>query len=180
MALTREQRQGTIDRLEKEFGSATGIYLTDFAGIDVEKITKLRRDMRGIGARYIVVKNTLARAALTKCGKTDLVAHVRGPVGVALTSEDAIGPARVIKGFKKEFKELLGLRIAYVDGVLIDGAQAELLADLPSREVLLSQLLSCLQAPMANLAGALRGILTKFALTIDAVKEKKQAEGGQA
>ncbi|MBD3392659.1 MAG: 50S ribosomal protein L10 [Chitinivibrionales bacterium] len=177
MATTRTERLQAIEKLEKEFDQATGIYLTDFSGIDVEKMTKLRRELRGIGAKYIVVKNTLARIALEKCGKTDLVEHVKGPVGVAIATEDSIGPARVIKGFKKENKELLGVSVAYVDGSLYDDRQTAALADLPSRDVLLAQFLSCLQAPVTNFAGALNGILTKFVGTLEAVKNKREAEG---
>lgn len=175
---TRTERTQVIESLEKEFENATGIYLTDFNGIDVEKVTKLRSNLRGQGARYLVVKNTLAKIALERCGdmKGDLVPFLKGPTGVAVTQGEATGPARVIKDFKKEFKELLALKIAFVDGSLFSAEQAEVLADLPSREVLLSQLLSVFKAPMTNLAGSLSGILTKFVRTLDAVKQKKEAE----
>jgi large subunit ribosomal protein L10 len=174
---TREEREKAIELLEKQFGEATGIYLTDYSGIDVEKITKLRRGLHNIGVKYIVVKNSLARIALEKCGKADLAEHIKGPIGVALAKEDSVGPARIIKDFRKEYKDLLGVRLAYVDGALFNEKQAVALADLPSREVLLSQLLSCLKAPMVNLAGSLAGICTKFVGTLEAVKNKKEAEG---
>ncbi len=176
MATTRARRQADIERLEKAFNEASAIYVTDYTGIDVAKMTRLRRDLRASGATYVVVKNTLARIALEKSGKVQLLEHLRGPVGVALAREDSVAPARVIKSFKKEFKELLGLRVAFVDGMLLDERQTQALADLPSRDVLLSQLLSCLKAPMTNLAGALNGILGKFVGTLEAVRTKKEAQ----
>ena len=174
---TREQRQKAIEKLEKVLSDANGIYLTDYSGIDVSKITKLRRGMRESGAKYLVVKNKLAQIALERCGKAELVGHLKGPVGVAVAGEDTIGPARVIKDFKKEFKELLGLKVAYIDGALFNESQAAALADLPSREVLLAQLLSVMQAPIANFAGTLNGIFTKLLGTIEAVRTKKESEG---
>ncbi|MFP4416138.1 MAG: 50S ribosomal protein L10 [Chitinivibrionales bacterium] len=175
---TRTERTQVIEALEKEFVNATGIYLTDFNGVDVEKVTKLRSNLRVQGARYLVVKNTLARIALERCGdqKGELIPFLKGPTGVAVTQEESTGPAKIIKDFRKEFKNLLDLKVAYVDGSLFDAEQADQLANLPSREVLLAQLLSVLKAPMTNLAGSLNGIMSKFVRTLDAVRQKKEAE----
>jgi large subunit ribosomal protein L10 len=175
---TRAERSVTIERLEKDFAAARGIYLTDFNRVNVAKITKLRRDLRSKGGKYLVVKNSLAAVALERCGKKELVPYLQGAVGVALGREDAVAPARVIKDFRKENKELLGIRVAYVEGTLYTAAQTEILADLPTREVLLSQLLSCLKAPMSNLVGSLSGILTKLVGTLEAVKNKKESAAG--
>lgn len=173
---TRNERTDAIATLEKEFTGATGIYMTDFTGVNVEKITKFRADIRNAGAKYLVVKNTLARIALERCGFESLVQYVNGPVGVVITKNDAIVPAKVIKEFKKTIKDLMRVKIAYVDGSILTAAEAARLADLPSREVLLSQLLSCIGAPMSNLVGSLKGILTTFVGTLEAVKNKKESE----
>jgi len=177
MPLTREKRNKNIEKLQKEFSEAAGIYLTDFTGINVEKISGLRRSLRAEGAKFIVVKNSLAKKALEKSGKTELIKHLSGPVGAALSAKDSIAPARVIKSFKKENKELLCVRGALVDGAMYDESQVNMLADLPSRETLLSQLLSCLQAPIGKFAGALSGILTKFVGTLESVRQKKESQG---
>jgi large subunit ribosomal protein L10 len=174
---TKNERTEMIEQLAAKFNAACGIYLTDFTGIGVEKITKFRRNLRASGGRFIVVKNTLARKAFEKCGKEALVPYLKGPVGVAFTEKEGTAPAKIIKDFQKENKELLPLRVALVDGTLFSAADAIRLAALPSREVLLSQLLSCLQAPMASLACTLSGVLTKFVATLDAVKVKKEANG---
>jgi large subunit ribosomal protein L10 len=172
---TRQERTAVIDTLQKEFQDAKGIFLADNNKINVGKITKLRSDLRSKGIRFIVVKNTLAREAAIKVGKNELAPHFKGPTAVAVSLKDGIAPAKVIKDFQKENKDLLGLKVAYVDGSFFSGADALKLADLPSREVLLSQLLGCLQAPMGKFAGVLNGILSKFVGTLDAVKEKKNA-----
>ncbi len=173
---TRSERTEAIAVLEKEFSGATGIYLTDFNKIDVEKITNLRNGLRECGSKYVVVKNTLARIALEKCGFNDVVSHLKGPIGIAVTKEDAVGPAKVIKEFHKKNKDLLELKIASVDGSVFNAEEASAIADLPSKEVLLSQLLSCLNAPMSNFVGALSGVFTKLSGTLEAVKNKKELE----
>lgn len=172
---TRAERTAVIEELENEFRNAHGIFIADNNKINVEKVTKLRSDLRKNGIKFIVVKNTLAKEAAKRVGKEILNDHFKGPTAIAIAADEGTAPAKVIKDFQKDNKDLLGLRVAYVDGSIFSAEDALKLADIPSREVLLSQLLGCLQAPMGKLAGALSGILTKLVGTLDAVKEKKSS-----
>jgi large subunit ribosomal protein L10 len=172
---TRAERTAVIDELEREFRSAKGVYITDNNKITVEVVTRLRSELRKGGVRYIVVKNTLAKEACKRVGIGGLDQFFKGPTAVAVTPKDGAAPAKVLRDFRKELKDLLEVKAAYVDGAIFSGAQAEKLADLPSREALLAQLLGVLKAPVGNMAGVLNGILTKFVRTIYAVKEKKGA-----
>ncbi|NLL15076.1 MAG: 50S ribosomal protein L10 [Fibrobacter sp.] len=171
---TKAERTADIEFLEKEFQEATGIFLADNNKINVEKTTKLRSDLRKNGIQFIVVKNTLAKIACSRVGKDDLIPHFKGPTAVAVTRNEGTVPAKIIRDFQKENKDLLGLKIAYVEGSVFKGDDAIKLADLPSREVLLSQLLGCLQAPMGKFAGVLNSFLSKFVGTLNALKEKKE------
>lgn len=170
---TRNERTAVIDDLEQQFKSAKGIYITDNNKITVEVVTRLRSELRKSGVQYIVVKNTLAKEACKRVGIGNLDEYFKGPTAVAVAPNDSTAPAKVLRDFRKELKDLLGVKAALVDGSLFSGAQADRLADLPSREVLLSQLLGVLKAPMGNMAGALNGILSKFVGTLEAVKDKK-------
>ena len=172
---SKNERTLQIENLQKEFDGAKGIFLTDFNKIDVARITELRSDLRKNGVKYIVVKNTLARIAMDRSGKTELSKLLKGPVGVAVSMQDGVAPAKVIRDFRKKYKDLLEVKAAYVDGSLFNAEDALKLADLPSREVLLSQFLSCLKAPMTNFAGSLSGIFTKFVGTLEAVKNQKES-----
>jgi ribosomal protein L10 len=173
---TRIERTEAIEAIEKKLTGATGIYLTDFNKINVEKMTQFRRDIRNAGGKYVVVKNTLTSLAFEKCGLNELTPFIKGPIGIAYTTEEATSPAKVIRDFKKKNKNLLDLKIALLDGNLFDAKQVAKLADLPSREILLSQLLSCLNAPMTNLVCTLNGLFTKFLGTLEAVKNKKESD----
>ncbi len=170
---TKAERTADIELLESEFQEATGIYLADNDKINVEKITKLRSDLRKSGIQFMVVKNTLAKIACSRVGKDDLIPHFKGPTAVAVTRKEGTIPAKIIRDFQKENKNLLELKIAYVEGSVFSGDDAIKLADLPSRDVLLSQFLGCLQAPMGKFAGVLNSILSKFVGTLNALKDKK-------
>lgn len=176
---TAAERNQLIDRYQEDFKNASGIYLTDFRGITVEKMTQLRSDFRANNVKYVVVKNSLAKIALERCNgdRKDLVPFVKGHTGVAIVADEATAPSKVIRDFQKENAELLKVSQAYVDGSLFGPDAIGKLADLPSREVLLSQLLSVFKAPTTNFAGALNGVFTKFLGVLEALKEKKGSEG---
>lgn len=173
---TRAERTEIIEELEKNFKEANGIFLADNNKINVEKITKLRSDFRNAGVRYIVVKNKLAQTAAKRIGKDELAEHFSGPTGMAITTGDGTVPAKIIKDFQKENKNLLGIKVAVVDGSIFSPEDAARLADLPSREELLSQLLGCLEAPMSKLVGSLSGVFNKLTGTLTALKDKKASE----
>jgi large subunit ribosomal protein L10 len=172
--ISRSQRTQKIEELEAMFGSSIGFYLTDINRISVAKMTRLRTLFRKQGLKYVVVKNKLARIALERCGKSDVMPYLEGPIGIVFADHDSTAPARIIRDFQKDNKELLDVRAVYVEGSLLEGAACGKLADLPSREVLLSQLLSVMKAPVQKLAGTLSSVISTFARTLDAVRAQKE------
>ncbi|MBN1757430.1 MAG: 50S ribosomal protein L10 [Chitinispirillaceae bacterium] len=173
---TRAERTAVIEELEKNFKEASGIFIADNHKINVEKITKLRSDFRNAGVRYLVVKNKLAQTAAKHIGRDELVAYFNGPTGMAITTGDGTAPAKIIRDFQKDNKDLLSLKAAVVDGSVFSAEDAIRLADLPSLEALLSQLLGCLEAPMGKLVGSLSGVFNKLTGTLTALKDKKASE----
>ena len=170
---TRSERTAAIETLEKDLRGADGIFLTDFNKINVEKDTRLRTNFRKAGVRYIVVKNKLAQNAAQRIGREALIPFFKGPTALALAKGESTAPAKIIRDFQKENDELLHLKVACVDGVILKSEEALRLADIPSREVLLAQLLGCLQAPLGKCAGTLSGILIKLVGTLTAIKDKR-------
>ena len=173
---TKVERTELISQLTEEFGSANALYFTAYEGMTVEKFNELRNALRAVGSSYIVVKNTLAIKALEKSDINGIADYLKGPIGVALASEDATAPAKVIKKFNKDNKDLMAVKVAYLDGTVFGGEDANKLADLPSREELYSMFLSCLQAPITKMAQVLNAIPTEFVRTVDAVRVKKDQE----
>jgi len=175
---TKSERTQAIDQLEKVFSESDGVYLTDINRINGENMTHLRAELRAQNVSYVVVKNSLARIACGRCGKEALNPYFVNGVGVAFAGDDPTAPAKVIKEFTKDpaRKNLLTVRAAMVENNLLNSEDAAKLADIPSREVLLAQLLGCLKTPLGNCAAVLNGILLKLTGTLEAVQRKKQEE----
>jgi large subunit ribosomal protein L10 len=177
---TKVERTLAIEKLTKVFSGAAGIYLADNNKISVSQVMKLRVNVRKKGMRFIVVKNSLARIAAQRSNKKSIADFFKGPTAVIVASDDVAAPARIIKDFQKENKNLLAVKAAFVDGSVFSADEVLKLADIPNREVLLAQFVGCLKQPMSRLAGALDGIITKLVGTIDAVKGKKVNTSAQS
>ena len=181
MIRTKAQKQETVTALATRLRRATTLYVTDFTGLDVAKMTQLRRRLRQAGTDFVVVKNTLARRALVDAHVPGLEEHLAGPTGLVLTGGgegeggDPVAAANVLADFAREF-EKPAIKVGLVDGKAVTPAQVRRLASLPSRLELLGQLGGALQAPMAGFVGALNGVLMNMVGALEALRAKR-AEG---
>jgi large subunit ribosomal protein L10 len=162
--MSKPERQAKVETLTERLGGAPNIYVTDFTGLDVRKLTELRRRLRAAGARFVVVKNTLAQRALAANRISELDAHLAGPTGLVLAGSDPLAAAKVLGEFAKEHQKP-AVRIGLVDGKTVDAAQVKRLGALPTRDVLLAQFAGCLNGVLYQMVGAL-----------EALREKRQAE----
>jgi len=162
--MSKAERQATVETLTAAVKGSPNIYVTDFAGLNVAKITELRRRLRQAGARYVVVKNTLAQRALAANQVSVLDAHLAGPTGLVLAGSDPLAAAKVLGQFAKEYQKP-SVRVGLVDGKAVDPAYVKRLGELPSRDELLGQLAGCLNGVLYQVVGAL-----------EALKDKRQAE----
>ena len=170
--MNRTEKQASIDALTAKLAEARAIYVTDYQGLTVGKVTDLRRRLRKAGVEYVVVKNTLALRALQAASVPGLEAHVTGPTAFALSQGDAAIAAKVLTDFAKEF-EKPSLKAAIVDGRAVSPEQVKRLAQLPPREVLLGELAGALQAPLAGFVGALTGLLSTFVGAVEALRAQR-------
>ena len=175
MIRTKAQKQETVTALATRLKRTTTLYVTDFTGLDVAKMTQLRRRLRQAGTDFVVVKNTLARRALGDAQVPGLEDHLAGPTGLVLAGADPVAAAKVLADFAREF-EKPAIKVGLVDGKAVTPAQVKRLASLPPRLELLGQLGGTLQAPMANFAGALNGVLMNVMGALEALRAKR-AEG---
>ena len=162
--MSKPERQSKVETLTERFGASPNIYVTDFSGLDVRKLTDLRRRLRAAGARFVVVKNTLAQRALAANRISALDDHLAGPTGLVLAGDDPLPAAKVLGEFAKEHQKPT-VRIGLVDGKAVDPAHVKRLGLLPSRDVLLAQF-----------AGCLDGVLYQVAALLEALHAKRQAE----
>ena len=161
---SKAERQDQVAVLTDRLKGSPDIYVTDFSGLSVGKITELRRRLRAAGARYVVVKNTLAQRALAANQITVLDDHLAGPTGLVVAGADPLAAAKVISDFAREHQKPQ-VRIGLVDGRAVTPAYVKRLGELPSRDALLSQFAGCLNGVLYQMVGAL-----------EALREKRQAE----
>jgi large subunit ribosomal protein L10 len=175
--MNRTEKASFVSDLRERMRNAPVVYLTDFTGLDVKSITKLRRSLKASGAEYVVVKNRLAKLALDDTDLPNVFEDLTGPTGVVF-GDDAVTPAKALSDFAKEHDSKPVFKLGILDRQVLDAEQITRLAKLPSRQVLLSQLAGALEAPMAQLAAALEGKLQEMAGLLDALHEKRdQGEG---
>lgn len=158
--MNKTERQDTVETLSAQLKASPHVYVTDFSGLNVLRMTELRRRLRAAGVTYVVVKNTLAQRALAANGITSLDEHLAGPTGLVLAS-DALAAAKILGDFAREF-EKPAIKIGLVDGKTVSPAHVKRLGEIPPREVLLAQF-----------AGALNGILYSMVGALEALREQR-------
>jgi len=179
---TKAEKQEMVTALAARLRRSSTVYVTDFTGLDVAKITQLRRRLRQAGGGgggdtdFVVVKNTLARRALAEAQVQGLEAHLAGPTGLVLSGADPIAAAKVLADFAKEFEKPT-IKVGLVDGKTVTPDLVKRLASLPSKHELLAQLGGALQAPMAGFVGALNGLLMNMVGALEALRNKRAAGG---
>jgi large subunit ribosomal protein L10 len=172
--MSKTERQATVEALIEQLKGSPNVFVTDFTGLNVLRMTELRRRLRAAGVEYVVVKNTLAQRAFAANGVRVLDEHLAGPTGLVLSGTDALVAAKVLTDFAKEF-EKPAIKVGLVDGKPVTADQVKQLASLPSREVLLSQLAGYIQAPMAQFAGAMNGLLYQMVGALEALRSQRSA-----
>lgn len=172
--MSKTERQTTVEELTAQLKGSPNVYVTDFSGLNVLRMTELRRRLRKAGVQYIVVKNTLAQRAFAANGIDALDSHLAGPTGIVLSGSDPVAGAKVLSDFAKEF-EKPAIKIGLVDGKPVSPEHVKRLADLPSKEVLLSQLAGYMQAPMAQFAGAMNGMMYQMVGALEALRAQRSA-----
>ena len=169
-----EAKDQTIKTLNDKFSKASAVVLADYQGINAAGLTEMPGFLRDRSIEFMVVKNTLARLAVKNTQLEVLGDSFKGPVSLVLSYGDPIGPAKAIEDFSKTQPEK-GLEVVcgVVDGKKISSDQVQALAKLPSKEVLIAQMLSAMNGPTTNFVGVFQGLLRKFLGTLEAVKKKK-------
>ena len=160
---TIAKKQEQVEELAKELKEAKVVLLTDYRGITVTDVTKLRSDLRNVNAEYRVIKNNIIKRALDANGETELDSALEGPVALVIGKEDYLEPSKVIYNFTKDH-DFYKIKGGVIEGKVMTAEEIITLAKLPSKETLLSML-----------AGALLGTISKFAVALDQVRIQKEA-----
>jgi large subunit ribosomal protein L10 len=169
--MKREEKEKLVTELSQKLNNAQSLYYTDFTGLNVKRMTDLRRRLKKAGVEYVVIKNTLALRAVNESG---LVADtLKGPTGLVV-AKDPVSAAKVLSDFAKENEDRPQVKGGLLSGKKIDNAQLKRLASLPSREQMLADLGAGMQSPMAAFVGAVNGLFYMFAGALEALKTQRE------
>jgi large subunit ribosomal protein L10 len=169
--MKRTDKEQLVVELKEKIGGAQALYYTDFTGLNVKRMTELRRRLKKANVEYVVIKNTLALRAVNESGLVG--ERLKGPTGLVM-SKDAVGAAKILTDFAKENDQRPSVKGGMLDGRSVDAAQVKRLAAMPSREQMLANLGAGLQSPLGAFVGALNGLLMTFAGALDALKTQRE------
>lgn len=173
MDITEKKR--IAEDLRERFEKSTIVILTDYKGLDVASMNSLRRKLREANTEYQVAKNSLLVRASEGNDVTLIKDHFKGPSAIALSYDDPVAPAKVLTDFAKENKKF-EIKVGVLNGKIVDFNGIKALSSLPSREILLAQVLSTMNAVPTALVTALSDVPRRMVNLIQALKEKKEAE----
>ena len=164
MSAVIDKKKQVVDEITTKLQESQSTIVVNYRGLTVAEVTELRKQLRESGVDYKVYKNTLSRRATEKAGLTELDESLVGPTAIAFSNEDVIAPAKVLANFAKDHKAL-EIKAGVIEGNVVSLDEVKEIAELPSRDGLISMLLSVMQAPIRN-----------FALATKAVADQKEEQ----
>src|SRR5213079_1760554 len=174
---TRKEKQKDLDALAEQFKDANAAMLVSFQKMTVAKDQELRRQLREAGVTYSVVKNTLARKAAAGTPLEPMADQFKGVTAVALSTADPVALSKAISKFSKANSEIFKFKVGLVEGRVIELKQVESIANLPSREELISKMLFLINAQAQRLVTVIQAVPRNLAVVMDQVRAQKEAQG---
>lgn len=171
---TLQAKSQNIEEIKGKIDKAQAVVLVDYRGLNVEQLTELRSQYRKAGVEYKVYKNTMMRFAFKDAGLEDFNEFLKGPSAIAFGYDDPVQVAKITSEFAKD-NEQLEIKAGIVDGKVIDINEVKRLASLPSREVLIAQVLGGVNAPIQGFANVLQGTIRSLAIVLNAIAEEQGA-----
>jgi large subunit ribosomal protein L10 len=175
----KAEKAASVADITARLKATSTAVLADYRGMTVGQMRDLRSKLRGGGIEMIVVKNTLARRAAKAAGYEPLTAELVGPIAMLFATDDVSAPARILNDYIRTNRKMV-IKAGLLEGQVINAGAVTELADLPSREILLSRLLGAMQAPLGNLACILQSPMSTLARTLDAVRTQKESQSPAA
>ncbi len=172
--MARPEKVAMVEEIQERLSKAQGAVLTDYRGLNAGDMTTLRKQLRDAGVEFKVLKNTLTILAAEELKMDELVPLLNGPTAFAFGYDDPVAPAKILSEFAKKNKAL-EIKGGLVEGKVVGPEGVANLADLPSREVLLSMVLRGMQAPMTGMVNVLQGNIRNLVYALEAVRKQKEA-----
>lgn len=176
--MARPEKESSVAEIKESIQNNSVAIMSKYQGITVAQVTDLRNKLRKEGVTYKVYKNTLARRALEELGLGDAASYMEGPTAWAF-SKDPVAPAKVLKAFSKEVTVVV-MKGGILDGASVPAAKLDQLADLPSRDQLLAQVVGTIAMPLRKFLGTLEAVPRNFVNVVDQIKKQKEGESASS
>lgn len=168
-----KQKEALVSEIKDKIERSQSMVLVDYRGLNVDKVTTLRKNYREAGVDYKVYKNTMMTRAFSELGYEEFTKFLEGPNGIAFSYDDPVGAAKVTSEFAKA-NEALTIKAGIVDGKIVGLEDIKALADLPPREILIAQVLGGLNSPIQGFANVLAGTMRGLVTALDAIRKQKE------
>ena len=149
-----QEKVESVEDLKRRLSGVKTVLLAEYRGLTVQQLSDLRRQLRSVSAEYKIVKNRLAKLALSE-SLSGVKSLLKGPTGMVISKDDPVAVAKALHTFARTNQALV-IKAGYVEGQMLEPAGLKALADLPSKEAIRSQIVGALQGPMAQLVGLLQ------------------------
>ena len=170
--MDRHEKERIVEDLKEKFAMCEVAILTRYSGLKVQEINELRNHLKKISVDYRVVKNNLVQRAMEGTDVALLREHIHGPLAIALARGDIVPAAKLLTGYAKDHPNL-EIHAGLAQGRFLDAQEIEQAAKLPSKEELVGQLMSIMNAPLIQLMNVMREVVAKLVRTLDAIQRQK-------
>lgn len=166
------EKKEKVSQLAEKIEEAKTLVLADYLGITVEQDTEMRTALRNAGVEYRVVKNNLIKLAMEKNGISELEPYLKGATALAISTEDAVAPAKILAEYAKKHKKIK-LKAGVVEGEIFNADQLTAIAELPSKEELIAKAIGGMKSPLYGLVNVLNGNIRGLVIALNAIAEQK-------
>ena len=161
-----QEKVEAVGDLKGRLDGVTTVLLTEYRGLTVKQISDLRKQLRGVSAQYKIVKNRLAKLAMTDSDLAQLGPHLKGPTGMVISREDPVAVAKALHSFART-NQALAIKAGFIEGQVLPPADLKALSELPTKDAIRSQIIGAIQGPMAQLVGLLLAPQREIAYVLD-------------
>ena len=174
-----QEKVETIEDFKTRLDGAKTVLVTEYRGLTVQQLSDLRKQLRGVSASYKIIKNRLAKLAMTDSDLSKLGPHLKGPTGMVISKEDPVSVAKALHTFART-NQALAIKAGFIEGQVLPPADLKALSELPTKDAIRSQIIGAIQGPLAQLVGLLQATQRDLAYVLAERGKNAPAEAAAA